>query len=48
MKSREIFDKKRTIKKINVLVREYAYIHRIKFVDEKDLPVLDLVFDDRE
>ena len=48
VKSREIFDKKRTIKKINVLVREYAYIHRIKFVDEKDLPVLDLVFDDRE
>ena len=29
-------------------MREYAYIHRIKFVDENDVAVLDLVFDDRE
>ena len=28
--------------------REYAYIHRIKFLDKEDRPVLDLIFDDRE
>ena len=48
LKSREIFDKKRKIKKIHVLVREYAYFHRIKFSDENDVAVLELVFDDRE
>ena len=29
-------------------VREYAYIHRIKFLDKDDVIVLDLTFDDRE
>ena len=41
-------NRKARITKIMVLVREYAYIHRIKFLDPKDIPILDLTFDDRE
>ena len=48
LETKEIHNKKRKIAKIQVRTREYAYIHKIKFLDKDDTMICELVFDDRE
>ena len=48
LEEKSMITNKRRIAKISVRVREYSYIHAIKFSDKDDIVILDLTFDDRE